>query len=160
MVRWVLEFLTWEYNIKMNKYTHQKHFLYILKWHVTAKSAPLIQYFRYFSVFRQHRFSSSTWCYVNPQNTKIYLKQIHYSDKILLILYPSVRNSLTHFVIKYVLNSICYNKKGHWKKGSGVIRAKTYKLMVFFYMYLSWHDKIGVFLALFFVGLFSFEFRD
>ena len=30
----------------------------------------------------KHRFSSSTWRYVNSQNTKVYFKHIHYIDEL------------------------------------------------------------------------------
>ena len=44
-----------------------------------------------------------TWRYVNSQNTAISLKAIHFFDKIKLILYPQVRNSMTQLTLVYNL---------------------------------------------------------
>ena len=44
----------------------------------------------------------STWRYANSQNAAISLMPIYPMDKIKLILYPRVRNSIPHLIIIYI----------------------------------------------------------
>jgi hypothetical protein len=53
-------------------------------------------------------------CYVNLQNTAIYLKHIQFIDRIKLILYPKVINSRTHLTLT------CTNKRHGVQPQNGI----------------------------------------
>ena len=73
---WIIEFLSWGYKISL----------------ILSKKMNGLQR-NYTQFFQAPR-------YVNSYNTEISLKPIHLFDKVKLILYPQVRNSMTSLTLK------------------------------------------------------------
>jgi hypothetical protein len=60
---------------------------------------------------------SSTWHFANSQNIEIPLKYTNFIDKLMLILYPRFRNSITH--LKVMVN-LWVNRRCRWNSNTPI----------------------------------------